>query len=363
MSVSICLNMIVRNESTIIRRLLNSVIPLIDTYCICDTGSTDNTKEVIREYFSTKGISGEIFDCSFQNFGYNRTIALQRARHKATYILLMDADMILEITDKFQKSSLTADAYRIEQGRVDFTYYNIRLVRGTLNVTSKGVTHEFYDLPKGSSLCNLKTLYIKDIGDGGCKDNKFSRDIRLLSEGIIKEPNNARYYFYLANSYYNIDRIDEAVDMYKKRVEMGGWVEEVWYSYYRIGLCYSKKKNYEKAISFWLEGYNYYPKRSENIYEIVKCYRIAKKWNLAKLFIDIGKNIPLPKDNLLFIHHDVYNYLFDYEWSIVAFYISPRVDITECYKKLLGMNTTLNRQHLLNNLKYYPIAIKEGDQV
>ena len=56
MSVSICLNMIVRNESTIIRRLFDSVLPIIDTYCICDTGSTDNTKEVIREYFSTKDI-------------------------------------------------------------------------------------------------------------------------------------------------------------------------------------------------------------------------------------------------------------------------------------------------------------------
>ncbi len=56
----------VKNESAIIRRLFDSVLPIIDTYCICDTGSTDNTKEVIREYFSTKDISGEIFDCSFQ---------------------------------------------------------------------------------------------------------------------------------------------------------------------------------------------------------------------------------------------------------------------------------------------------------
>ena len=36
---TICLNMIVKNESKIITRLLNTVLPIIDTYCICDTGS------------------------------------------------------------------------------------------------------------------------------------------------------------------------------------------------------------------------------------------------------------------------------------------------------------------------------------
>ena len=42
----ICLNMIVKNESKVITRLLESVSPIIDTYCICDTGSTDDTKEI-----------------------------------------------------------------------------------------------------------------------------------------------------------------------------------------------------------------------------------------------------------------------------------------------------------------------------
>ena len=45
---TICLNMIVKNESKIILRLLDTVLPIIDTYCICDTGSTDMTKELIK---------------------------------------------------------------------------------------------------------------------------------------------------------------------------------------------------------------------------------------------------------------------------------------------------------------------------
>ena len=54
---TLCLNMIVRNESRIIRRLLESVCGVIDSYCICDTGSTDNTVEIIETFFQEKGIS------------------------------------------------------------------------------------------------------------------------------------------------------------------------------------------------------------------------------------------------------------------------------------------------------------------
>ena len=51
--VSLCLNMIVRNESKIITRLLTSVLPIIDTYVICDTGSTDDTVSIIKDFFNS----------------------------------------------------------------------------------------------------------------------------------------------------------------------------------------------------------------------------------------------------------------------------------------------------------------------
>ena len=72
----ICLNMIVKNESAIIIRLLESVTPLIDSYCICDTGSTDNTITLIKEYCESNNIPGKIIEESFRDFGYNRSYAL-----------------------------------------------------------------------------------------------------------------------------------------------------------------------------------------------------------------------------------------------------------------------------------------------
>jgi glycosyltransferase involved in cell wall biosynthesis len=49
----LCLNMIVKNESRIITRLLESVYKWIDCYCICDTGSTDDTIEIIESFFNS----------------------------------------------------------------------------------------------------------------------------------------------------------------------------------------------------------------------------------------------------------------------------------------------------------------------
>ena len=98
MPISICLNMIVKNESKIIARMLASVSPYIDSYCICDTGSTDNTEEVIHNYFQslTPPIPGVVVHEPFQDFEYNRSFALKacEGREKADYILLLDADMI-----------------------------------------------------------------------------------------------------------------------------------------------------------------------------------------------------------------------------------------------------------------------------
>ena len=60
--------------------------------------------------------------------------------------------------------------------------------------------------------------------------------------------------------------------MYNKRISFGGWNQEVWYSYYRIGLCYYCLKEYEKSIYYLLEAYQINPLRVENIHIIIGIY-------------------------------------------------------------------------------------------
>jgi glycosyltransferase involved in cell wall biosynthesis len=99
--------MIVKNESKIILRLLESVYKIIDAFCICDTGSDDDTPDVIKNFFKKKNIPGYVSKKKFVNFGFNRNFSLDKCRmlyEDYDYILLLDADMIVKLSDDFIKS-------------------------------------------------------------------------------------------------------------------------------------------------------------------------------------------------------------------------------------------------------------------
>ena len=361
---TICLNMIVKNESQIITRLLKSVVNIIDTYVICDTGSSDNTINIIESYFNDKNIYGEIIEESFKNFEYNRNIALNYARNKADYILFLDADMKLVITSKFNKNTLTKDIYLLEQITSNLRYCNIRLIKSKLNFKYKGVTHEYCDiLDSDIKCCKLNSIYIEDIGDGGNKKNKYVRDIKLLSEGILNEPDNTRYYFYLAQTYFDIKDYKNAEKWYLKRIEKGGWIEEVWYSYVQLGEIYIYFKNYDKAIITWLNAYDYYPVRGENLYKIINYYRTRKKNHLALSFYKIAKCIKYPINDVLFINHNIYNYLLDYEYLIFSTYLPEVKEIDDMNYKIVEF---LNKdvpfklsQIILKTIPYYNNCISK----
>ena len=95
MKSTICLNMIVKNESHLI---LNTLINLVNNitfkyWVICDTGSSDNTREIIQQFFDDKKIPGLLINSEWKDFAYNRTIALKHAYNKKTdYIFIFDAD-------------------------------------------------------------------------------------------------------------------------------------------------------------------------------------------------------------------------------------------------------------------------------
>ena len=108
---TLCLNMIVKNESKVITRLLESVSPIIDTYCICDTGSTDDTKEIITKFFEEKNIPGKIVEEPFKDFAHNRSHALKCCTGMSEYVLLLDADMILKIGEFDKKLLSQADSF------------------------------------------------------------------------------------------------------------------------------------------------------------------------------------------------------------------------------------------------------------
>lgn len=364
--IKICLNMIVKNESKVILRLLESVYKYIDCYCICDTGSTDNTIQIITDFFTSKQISGKVIQEPFRDFGYNRSFALKACETiDANYILLLDADMIFQVKNETKffeelEKPNACDIYYIFQGSPGFFYKNVRMVKNRKGYYYWGVTHEYVKTPEGTKygLLERENVFINDIGDGGCKNDKFERDIQLLKRGLEQEPNNDRYTFYLANSYRDAGQYHNAIDTFKKRIEIGGWFDEVWHSHYSIGKCYKHLGDMVNAVHWWLEAYQYYPNRIENLYEIIHHYRCIGKNTIAYGIYLMAESERQRNNNTdyLFLQKEVYDYKLDYELSIIGYYCNyNNHDLRKVSLKVLNCPLVEDNiaKNVMSNYKFY----------
>lgn len=355
---TLCLVMIVRNEEKVIERCLNRVKDHIDYWVIVDTGSDDKTPDLIQKTLSD--IPGELHHRPWVNFGVNRSESLRFAKGKADYLLLCDADEQIIFSDKFDSSELTEEAYSI--GHVgEETYFVPYLLRGDVNWGYVGVTHEFLASDHIFSKKKLHTLSILDLQDGGFKHDKFERDIKLLEQGLIDEPNNSRYKYYLANSYYNVKNYEKAIEWYKKRIEDGGWIEEVTMAYENLGICYDELGKKEEALHYWLEAYDYNPNRLESLYCAVRLLRLNGKQRLGYHLGKIAKEIPYPSEDILRVRPQLYTYWIYYELSILAYYGNDSKLGYDCCKHVLleDPNNDAIVDTTIKNLHFYKEQAKQ----
>jgi len=347
--------LMVRNESRILERCLKSVESFVDAFCIHDTGSTDNTVEIAKEFL--EGRKGCVTESTWKDFGTNRTLSFQTARNylkstgwdlTETYGLLLDADMIFH-PGTLKAQTLGDIGYSIVQCAGHLEYPNCRLVRMDHPWKCLGVTHEYWD---GATTRIEKSIcWIEDHNDGGCKSDKFERDARLLEEGLKENPKNERYMFYLAQTYHSLGRWKDSIAMYKKRFAAGGWEEEQWYSLYMIADCYLKLKEPLKFEMYMQKAMNFRPGRAEAPYALTKYFRETGDHYKAWYYALRGRSLPLSKDSL-FIEKPVYTGKFDYEATILLYYIGKHEEgLRESMKYLLTKSENLDS--VFQNMGFY----------
>jgi glycosyltransferase involved in cell wall biosynthesis len=356
--MKLALILMIKNEEKILRRCLEAVENVVDCFCILDTGSTDNTVEIAKDFLKTH--TGCVTIEPWQNFGHNRTVSFQNAQKyirdelkwtmNETFGLLLDADMMF-VPGKLREQNLSKIGYRLIQVNGGLEYYNTRVVRMDFPWKCVGVTHEYWDGP--TETISKDICFIDDKNDGGCKHDKYERDQRLLEKGLEDEPQNVRYMFYLAQTYKCLGKYKESIAMYKKRIAAGGWAEEVWYSHYMIGECWKALGNAIKFEEWMQRAHSYRLSRVESIYKLAEHYRVVGQHYKAYHYTKLGLATPYPKDDVLFIEGDVYRGKFDYESSILEYYVSQ--------DKKRGVRASMNTflkypavfNNVLSNLHFY----------
>ena len=362
----LCLSMIVKNEMVNLERCLSSVADHIDCWVIGDTGSTDGTQDFIRAFFAKRGLPGELHSFPFVNFEQARNDALRRAYDSELefdYLLLADADMELVVEDLGFRAKLEGPGYQLMQrAGSGLVYWNARLVRRDVGAWYHGVTHEYLDVPGG--VTRLTGLWYKDHASGANRVDKFERDIRLLMEALKLDPGNVRYHFYLAQSYRDAGRKQEAADAYAQRADMGGWDEEVWAARRQQALCLRDLGDESGFRQAALAAFNLRPQRAEPLYDLAHHYRI-KGWNdVSTLFSERGMEIAIPKDDILFVEEWIYRYGLREEFSISANYArdADRKDRGFAACEWLALNRDIPagpRELAFSNLQYYVQPINQ----
>lgn len=355
----VCLNMIVKDEKDVIRRCLDSVKEVIDYWVIVDTGSSDGTQKIIKQHM--KGIPGELHQRPWKNWGETRSEAFELAKGKGDYILFMDADDVLEFEGDKKFPSLSADLYLMDRGVKGFTYKKPQLVKGDLSWKWVGVTHEYLSCDEeivSDFLNNVK--YVTLTGGATHKDPKakFLKNIQLLEDGLKSEPNNARYAFYLAESYRDFGEKAKALECFQKRVKMGGWSEEVFWSKFQIArMAQEIGLPNSMVIDAYLDAHEYRPHRSEPIYYLAELYNnqreYSKAYDLIKAYESVEK--PNTKD-ILFSMDWVDEYGLLFQLSVSSYYVGRYQESLDlCDQLILNQNLPGSwRERVLTN-RSFPI--------
>lgn len=343
----ICLNAIVKDEAHIILEMLESVASYVCYWIISDTGSTDGTQDVIREFFKKRGIPGELHEDQWKNFSHNRTNAIAHChnspkKHSFDYVLVMDADDLLEGKLIIPDKASHPDAYKLRITGGGIVYDRLQLFNNNLRWGYKGVVHEYAVCLDNGSFSNEflegnYSIVSRRLGARSKDPEKYLRDAEMLIQGIEEEPEmETRYTFYAAQSYRDYGDNEKALQYYQKRTTLGGWKDEVYCSYFYIAQIYQKlNKRSADVISAFLDAHRCDPSRAEPLFEVALIYNRIGDNPSAYDYAKKATEIPFPGPEHLFVTNDVYEWKALDLLSFVSYYIGKYEESVEYYRELL----------------------------
>ena len=249
-------SLIVKNESKYIKLCLESIKDLVDEIVIVDTGSTDNTKEICKQY------TDKIYDYKWNNsFADARNFALSKCT--GDWIFRVDGDEEAPIDLKVNAYNAMingeADAFLVPiknfqpNGTAPLST-TLRVFRNHKDLKYDGRVHEEIDTCiKKLGLKALKiNNYLLHYGYlKGIQQQKSDLYFKLLMLDYNDNPKNFKTLMNLANYYVHRGKYDIALQFYKDCVECGGGEDPVIlhdYAIARYKALLSRNQNEVKEI-------------------------------------------------------------------------------------------------------------------
>ena len=368
MKKTICLNMIVKNESHIIESTLQNILDHlpIDYWIISDTGSTDDTREIITKFFKEKDIPGELFQDEWRDFGYNRTKALEHAFNKTDYVFIFDADDLIH-GDFILPIQMDKDKYNIPFEKPTF-YYRPILVSNRMKWKYNGVLHEY--IVNVDPILSEEHLYgnyyieSRRIGSRSKNPDKYLNDAMVLEKGFFDENDDIglknRYAYYCAQSYQDAGKYEKAIKWFEKTLTLDYSPQYKYCACIRAGNCYNELKQFDKSIIMWGKSYEYDNERLEGIVKTMEYYYNKGIHFMVSSLYNKFKHISLDnivETNKIFLDHSKYIEMHYYA-SISGCYCNERKSAYDACKYLL-LNNWKFIENTISNLQFYIPQFKQ----
>lgn len=319
----------VKDEEAVMRATLQPFVDGgVDAFFVLDTGSTDKTIEVTKEFFAEHNIErAYIAQEPFIDFATSRNHALDLAQQKfpsAAFMVMPDAEWYLNDARALRNfCQLALDrgdsyaSYLVHIVNQALDNYTCRLIRCDSGVRFGGVVHETIIHPTGAKVPEeIFFEYLPSHTGYEKTAARFVRDRALLSREHERNPFCTRTLFYLARTCEDLGDWEAAYDFYKERVDMIGWDEEDFIVNYRLAETIKKlvlktthkRYQWDEALGYFMRAYQMRPHRIEPLVAIADYYVAINQMQLAYLFAHRAAELPYPAHDILFVEKYIYNY-------------------------------------------------------
>jgi len=368
MAVKLILTQIMKNESHVAHRMLNSIKSIIDGVVVIDTGSTDDSINIVRKWGEDNNIETHVIERPFDNFENSRNESFNKAREiflskndgHTYYNFWLDFDEQIEIDPKFDKQKLDKDLYMFNTYIGSMKYTRNELCRLDKAFRFYGPVHEFIvcdDKNITSGLMDGLTVHVKMDG-GSWQANipaKYLSHAHVLEKYINESRQDPRWIFYTAQSYHdsacvqdnkdeNDERLRRSMKFYKERVNRpDGYPEEIFYAQYRIGtIMRAMEEPWNLTLNELLKAYSFDPLRGESIKAIIDYYLAVGEYHNAYLFSSFGKKNfhgknPYPT-RLLFVDETLYIWKFLEAHAATCFYTGRKDEAKQTFQEMVKLS-------------------------
>lgn len=333
MTLSLC--MIVKNEEDVLARCLNSVKDVVDEIIIVDTGSSDKTLEIAKNFTNNTYNFEWINDFSAaRNFSFSKATS--------DFVMWLDADDVVteENLNKLKelKQTLTPNIdvvmlkYAIafdENNKSTFSFFRERILNRSKNFKWEDPVHEVIT-PSG----NIKYVDI-EIQHRKIKENPTGRNLKIY-ENMVKNKIELkpRQLFYFARELYYNNKLNKAICYFKKFLKTtNGYKENYIEACLNLNKCYQLKNDLKNAKQVLFNSFMFDTPRSEILCDLGNIYYLEQKYSQAIYYYNLALQNNKELRNGGFVLEDCYNFI-------------PYIQLCVCYYKL-GEFSKAKKYHLL----------------